>query len=127
LSTNVTVKEQAAVLPATSVAVALTVVVPTANVLPLAGLLTTLEEQLSVVVTVNETGALQAFKVLFTLILAGQAIVGFVLSTTVTVDVHVLWLLFTSRTVRVTVLGPRLAHVKLLGLTVNGLQSASVT
>ena len=82
--------EQAAVFPATSVAVALTVVVPIAKVLPLAGLLTTLEEQLSVVVTENVTGALQAFKVLFTLMLAGQAIVGLVLSITVTVAVHVL-------------------------------------
>lgn len=90
LSTTVTVKEHTAVFPATSVAVAFTVVVPTANVLPLAGLLTTLDEQLSVVVTVKETGALQALKLLFTLILAGQAIVGLVLSTTVTVAVQVL-------------------------------------
>ena len=38
LSLTVTVNEQAAVLPAPSVAVAVTVVVPRANVLPLAGL-----------------------------------------------------------------------------------------
>ena len=89
-STTVTVNAHVAVFPATSVAVEFTVVVPTANVLPLAGLLTTLAEQLSVVVTEKVTGALHAFNALFTLILAGHEIVGLVLSNTVTVAVHVL-------------------------------------
>ena len=40
-STTVTVKEQLAVLPAASVAVAVTVVVPTGNAVPEAGVLVT--------------------------------------------------------------------------------------
>ena len=51
LSTTVTVKEQVAVKPDASVAIAVTVVVPAPNTLPLAGLTLTVEEQLSVEVT----------------------------------------------------------------------------
>src|SRR5687768_9335845 len=50
--------------------------------------------------------------------LAGQLIVGGVLSTTVTVAVHWLLLPLASVTVSVTVFGPLLAQVKVLGLTV---------
>jgi len=51
--------------------------------------------------------------------LAGQLIVGGVLSTTVTVAVHWLLLPLASVTVSVTVFGPLLAQVKVLGLTVS--------
>ena len=50
LSVTVTVNEQVLVLPEGSVAVAVTPVVPTGNVLPLEGLNDTLAEQLSVAV-----------------------------------------------------------------------------
>ena len=55
---------------------------------------------------------------MFFVILAGQVIVGAVLSTTVTVAVHWLLLPLGSVTVRVTVFGPLLAQVKVLGETV---------
>ena len=56
MSVTVTVKVQLAVLPLASVAVLVTVVVPSGKVLPLAGLLTRLvTAQLSVAVTVKIT------------------------------------------------------------------------
>ena len=56
MSVTVTVKVQLLWLPLASVAVLVTVVVPTANVLPLAGTLTRLVTlQLSVALTVNVT------------------------------------------------------------------------
>ena len=60
LPKTVTVKEQVAVFPLTSVAVLVTVVVPKLNVLPEAGLDIVVEiEQLSVDVTLKVTTALQ--------------------------------------------------------------------
>ena len=55
---------------------------------------------------------------MFFVIFAGQVIVGGVLSTTITIAVH--WLLFPlgSVTVSVTVFGPLLAQVNVLGVTV---------
>jgi hypothetical protein len=59
LSLTVTVKLQAEVLPLKSVAVLVTVVVPTLNVLPDKWLDTTVALQLSVADTLNVTTALQ--------------------------------------------------------------------
>ena len=56
MSVTVTVKVQLVVLPLASVAVLVTVVTPTGNVLPLAGVLTTFATlQLSVVLTLKVT------------------------------------------------------------------------
>jgi hypothetical protein len=60
LSATATVKEQLLVFPLKSVAVPVTVVVPTGNVLPETGLLTTVTPaQLSLAVILNVTTALQ--------------------------------------------------------------------
>ena len=85
---TVTVKLQLAVLPAASVAVAVTKVVPTGNVLPDAGTLTTVTPgQLSETVgAAYVTTAPQVPGVLLTVILAGQVIVGGCTSFTVTVN-----------------------------------------
>ena len=77
MSVTVTVKLQVAVLPAASVAVLVTVVVPTAKLLPLAGKLATLTPgQLSVPFTVKVTLLLQAPGAALTLRFAGQVICG---------------------------------------------------
>ena len=66
MSVTTTVNVHGAVLLFTSVAVLETDVVPTANVLPLAGELTTVgAPQLSLAVGVNETSALQTPRPLF--------------------------------------------------------------
>jgi hypothetical protein len=70
------VKEQVAVFPAASVAVAVTVVAPRANVEPEAGLYVTVAEQLSVAVAANVTTAVQAPLSVLAEISAGQVIAG---------------------------------------------------
>src|SRR5205823_9540788 len=70
---TVTVKVHVLVLPCASVAVLVTVVVPRAKPLPLAGLLFTVTPgQLSVAVTVKVTLLLQAPRAAFTLMFPGH-------------------------------------------------------
>jgi hypothetical protein len=89
VSLTVTVKLQVAVRPAASVAVELTVVVPTGKALPEAGTLTTVTPgQLSAALTVKFTTAEHWPGVLFTVMFAGQVMVGFCVSVTVTVKLH---------------------------------------
>jgi len=77
VSLTVTVNEQVAVLPAASVAVAVTVVVPTGNVDPDGGVATTVSPgQLSLDVTEKFTIAEHWPASLLTVILAGQVTVG---------------------------------------------------
>jgi len=77
LSVTVTVNVHVELLPSASVAVLVTVVVPTAKVLPLAGLLATVTPgQLSVALTLNVTLLLQAPGVALTVIALGQVICG---------------------------------------------------
>ena len=96
-----------AVLPAASVAVHVTVVLPTANdegaLLVITGV-----EQLSVAVAVTNANpvALQLPASALTDTLAGQVMTGRTFSITVTVCVQVLELPFTSVTVQVTVVLP---------------------
>jgi hypothetical protein len=84
---TVTVKLQLDVLPAASVAVDITVVLPTGKTEPDAGLLTAVAlEQLSLAVTVKLTTAPEP-ELALTVMLAGQLIAGAVLSMTVIVCV----------------------------------------
>ena len=77
MSSTVTVKEHVAVLPLLLVAVLVTVVVPTAKLLPLGGLLLIVTPgQLSVALTVNVTLLLQAPAAALTVRFAGQVICG---------------------------------------------------
>ena len=77
MSNTVTVKLQVAVFPCASVAVLVTVVVPTANGLPLAGaLLTVTPGQLSAAVTENVTLLRQTPGAALTVKFAGQVIDG---------------------------------------------------
>ena len=77
MSLTVTVKVQVDVLPCASVAVLVTVVVPTWKLLPLAGLLPTVTPgQLSVEVTLNVTLLLAAPGAALTVRFAGQVICG---------------------------------------------------
>ena len=82
-SCTVTVKLLVATRPEGSVAVAVTVVEPTAKVLPEAGLYTTVTEQLSEAMAANVTGALHWPVALPTTMFAGGTMVGFWLSLTV--------------------------------------------
>ena len=76
-SNTVMVNVQFEVLPHASVAVEVTVVVPTEKLLPDAGeLVMVTVPQLSVAVTVKFTGTLHEPTVLVTVILAGQVMVG---------------------------------------------------
>ena len=109
-SITVTVKLHVAVLPDGSVATLVTVVVPRLNVLPDAGVLTTVALQLSVAVTLKLTTAPQLLLADATLILAGQVIVGGVVSLTVTVWVQVAVLPDASVAVHVTVVVPTGKH-----------------
>jgi hypothetical protein len=84
LSITAISKEQLEVFPAASVAVELTVVCPTGNTDPEAGVLTTVAAQLSVPVTVKFTVAPQIPGAEFTDIFDGQVITGNVLSVIVT-------------------------------------------
>jgi len=91
VSCTVTVNEQLLELPDESVAVQLTVVVPTANVEPLKGAHTTVVPgQLSDVVGAGYVTAAEHWPAAFgTVTLAGQVIAGAVVSVTVIVNVHV--------------------------------------
>ena len=92
-------------LPATSVAVAFTVVVPTGKLEPDALLVITVEaEQLSLAVTVKLTGAAQVPGIAFTAILAGQVMTGGVLSMTVIVCVAVVLRLAASVALKMRVM-----------------------
>jgi hypothetical protein len=88
VAVTIILNEQLAVLPDASVAVQVTVLVPCAKVEPLAGLqLEVTPEQLSLTVGANvTTGVLQVLVVM----LAGQVIVGLVVSLTVTVNEQLL-------------------------------------
>ena len=88
-SLTVTLKVQLCELPAASVAVAVTIVVPTGKTEPDAGLLMTVgTPQLSVAFTVKFTVAEHEPEGAFTVISAGQEIFGFCVSLTVTLKVH---------------------------------------
>jgi hypothetical protein len=77
VSFTVTVNVQLLVLPCASVAVLVTVVVPTAKLVPLAGTLVTVTPgQLSVAVTLKVTLLLQAPGAAFAEMLPGQVITG---------------------------------------------------
>ena len=99
-----------AVLPEGSVATLVTVVAPRLKVLPDAGVLTTEALQLSLAVTLKLTTAPQLLLAEATLMLAGQVIVGGVVSLTVTVCVHVDTLPDASVAVHVTVVLPTGKH-----------------
>ena len=110
VAVTITLNEQLAVLPDASVAVQVTVVVPCAKAEPLAGVqLEVTPEQLSLTVGANVTTAvlLQVLVV----ILAGQAIVGAVVSLTVTVNEQLLVPPPVSMAVQVTGVVP-LANVE---------------
>ena len=107
VSRTVTVKVHWLLLPTLSKTVLVTMVVPTANALPLDGTLTMLATpQLSAAVTLNVTLLEHAPGAALTVIFAGQVIVGGVVSTTVTVKVHWLLLPAASRAVLVTMVVP---------------------
>jgi hypothetical protein len=77
VGTTTTVKLHVDVLPCASVAVLVTVVVPTAKLLPLAGLLLTVTPgQLSVEVTLNVTLLLTVPGAALTVMALGQVICG---------------------------------------------------
>ena len=89
MSFTVTVKEQLVKRDEPSVALNVTVVVPTGNISPLPNALRVdmvTPGQLSEAVPVNVCNEPHALLELFTLILAGQEMVGFWLSLTVTVN-----------------------------------------
>src|SRR5436190_1342209 len=92
MSVTVTVKVQLLVFPLASVAVFVTVVTPTPNVLPLGGRLTRLVTlQLSVALTVNVTLLrLHRPASAVTIKLLGHVITGFCVSVTVTVNAQLL-------------------------------------
>src|SRR5213592_1860559 len=89
LSVTVTLKLQLALLPLPSSAVQLTVVVPLAKAEPLAGAQVTLAvPQLSEAVALKVTLLEQVPGAVDTVMLDGQAIVGFSLSVTVTLKLQ---------------------------------------
>src|SRR5439155_246778 len=104
VSRTVTVNEQVLVLCAASKAVQVTVVLPRAKVLPLAGKQVTLSvpSTMSLAVAVKVTVA-PAGLVASVVIGAGQLTVGIVVSRTFTVKVQVLVLCAASKDVQVTV------------------------
>jgi hypothetical protein len=108
VSVMVTVKVQVLWLPLASRAVFVTIVTPTGKVLPLGGVLTRLVTlQLSVALTANVTLLrLQRPKSALNTKLAGHVIVGFCVSSTVTVKVQLLELPLASVAVLVTVVTP---------------------
>jgi hypothetical protein len=126
LSTTVTVKVQVAVRPAASRAVAVTVVVPRLNVEPDSGLYVIVAPQLSVAVAANVTAAVQALGAVFTVMLDGQAIVGFWLSTTVTRNVQVAVRPERSVAITVTVVAPKANVLPEAGLYVKVAPQLSV-
>jgi hypothetical protein len=89
VSTTVTVKEQVAVLPAASVATAVTVVTPFGNTDPDAGVApTTTPGQLSVAITLKLTVAEHWPAAAGAVMFAGQAIIGGCVSVIVTVKLQ---------------------------------------
>src|SRR5215831_1775612 len=105
MSLTVTVKLQVLELPAASVAIACTVVVPTGKLEPDRwSVLTVGTEQLSVAVTVKLTGAAHVPEIAFTVIFAGHEIDGEVLSMTVIVCDALAVLLDASVAVKVRVM-----------------------
>jgi hypothetical protein len=111
LSTRVTVNVQVAVLPFASVAVSVTVVVPTpVTVVPAAGdcVIVTVPAQPSVAVASEVYEGIVPVQELFntSVWFEGQVIAGGVLSTRVTVNVHVAVLPAASVAVSVTVVVP---------------------
>lgn len=110
MSFTVTVKLQLDELPAASVAVACTVVVPTGKLEPDKwSVLTDAAEQLSLAPTVNVTGAAQVPAIALTVMLAGQLMTGGVLSITVIVCDALALLLEASLAVNVRVITNGLA------------------
>ena len=108
---TITLNEQLAALPAPSVAVQVTVLVPCAKVDPLAGVqLLVTPEQLSLTVGANVTTAVLLQVGTLVVMLAGQVIVGLVLSLTVTVNEQLFVLPPVSMAVQVTSVVP-LANV----------------
>jgi hypothetical protein len=105
-SLTMTVKLQVVLLPAASVEVEFTVVVPTGKNDPEAGTDTTVAEQLSVVVTEKNTVEPQSPGVAFMLMFAGQEITGGSTSLTMTVKLHVVLLPAASVEVELTVVVP---------------------
>jgi hypothetical protein len=107
LSITVTVKVHVLELPLLSRAVPVTVVTPTGNAKPLAGMLVTfVTRQLSVAVTLKVRLLKHRPGAAFTVRFAGQVICGGWVSFTVTVKLHVLELPLLSRAVLVTVVTP---------------------
>jgi len=106
VSFTVTVKLQVAVLPLASVAVAVTVVAPTPNTAPEAGLLLMPNEQLSLPVGVKFTTALHKPASVLCTMFSGQVTVGACVSFTVTVKLQVAVLPLASVAVAVTVVVP---------------------
>ena len=112
-SFTVTVNEQEELFPQASVAVTFTVVVPSGNAKPLAGVLTivTAPPQLSVAVGVKFTTAVQLPTGVVTVMLAGQVSTGAVWSFTVIICVQVLLFPHTSVALYVLVRVYLLGHV----------------
>ena len=124
---TVTVKVHVDRLPCASVAVLVTVVVPTAKLLPLAGLLLTLVTgQLSLAVTLKVTLLEHAPNAALTVRFAGQASCGGCVSLTVTEKVQVLLLPLLSWAVLVTVVVP-LGKAKPLAGTLETLATAQLS
>ena len=122
-SFTVTVKAQVLVLPLASVAVQVTVVVPSGNIEPLAGLQLMLEPgQLSLALAVKFTCAwqsplrLSAPVLVVVVMLAGQVATGGSLSTTVTVKLQMALWPCASLAVQLTVLVPTRKSEPLAGL-----------
>ena len=86
---TITWKEQLEVLPDGSVAIEVTVVLPTGKNDPEAGVVVNIAEQLSVAVTLKLTIVPQVLTGAFTEILAGQVMTGDWLSVTTTLKEHV--------------------------------------
>jgi hypothetical protein len=105
-STIVTVNEQVAELPLGSVAVQVTVVVPTGNVEPDVGTQPMEAPQLSAAVTVKNTTALQTPVSVPCVMGPGQVMVGGSVSVTVTVKLHEAVLPLPSVAVQVTAVTP---------------------
>src|SRR5262245_24751376 len=131
MSLTVTVKVHVAVLPCASVAVLVTVVVPTAKLVALAGTLDTVTPgQLSVAVTAKVTLLAHAPGAALTVTLAGQVIDGACVSLTVTVKVQLDVLPRASVAVLDTVVVPTPKKVPLVGeleTVTPGQLSAAVT
>jgi hypothetical protein len=104
---TVTVNEQLAVRLLVSVAVQLTVVTPFGKAEPDGGVQTTpTPGQLSLAVAANITTAEQEFASLLRTMFAGQLMVGFCVSLTVTVKLQLDELFEASTTVQLTVVTP---------------------